>query len=69
MFEGSKSPPKAIAVKDTITHNALVLFLENGKHKQINIFNFKLKQQIPISEHYGYMTIIVEHFFKKMKRM
>ncbi len=69
LIEGSKPPPKAIAVKETIKHNALVLFLENGKHKQINIFNFKLKQQIPIPEHYDYMTIIVEHFFKKMKRM
>lgn len=61
--------PHAIAVKETIKHNALVLFLENGKYKQINIFNFRLKQRIPIPENYDSVTIIIEHFFKRMKRI
>jgi len=53
---------------ETISQNVLILSLVDGNYKQINTFNYKLKQKIPIPNNYDQMFVIIEHFFHKIKR-
>jgi len=61
------TPAEFDKIKRT-THNALILSLEDGNYKQINIYNYKLKQKIPIPDNYDQMVVIIDHFFHKIKR-